>query len=295
MIKISGIFAPIVTPFNDDETIAYDKLESNLLKWAEKGLSGVVMPGSNSESAYLTGEERIEIWKVCANVLKGTETCFLAGTGAETTSETVRWSRISGEIGAVATLVLPPYFYKPQMTHDVLIHHFETIADNSPIPILIYNVPVFTGVDFALSTLEILADHPNIIGIKDSSANLVKIALLRASRPDFLIFSGTAGALLPFLSLGAVGGIMALANFAVEPLQTLQTAFLDGQIEEARKTQLALSHINSAVTARFGVSGLKYAMDQTGYFGGPTRKPLLPLNKAGRAEIDRLLKPLALN
>ena len=131
--------------------------------------------------------------------------------------------------------------------------------------------------------------------MKDSSANLVKMALLRASRPDFLILSGTAGALLPFLSLGAVGGIMALANFAVGPLHTLRKAFLEGQIEEARKTQLSLAHINHAVTARFGVSGLKYAMDQTGYFGGPTRKPLLPLNKAGRAEIDRLLKPLALN
>ena len=279
MTSLSGIFAPIVTPFNDDETVAFDKLEFNLLKWSEQGLNGVVMPGSNSKSVFLTREERIEIWRVCAAVLNNTGTLFIAGTGAETTSGTIEMTQIAGEIGARATLVLPPFFYKSLMSHDVLVMHYTSLADESPIPILVYNVPAFTGVDFALSTLEVLADHPNIIGMKDSSSNVVKMASLKASRPNFQIFSGTGSSLLPFLSIGADGEIMALANFAAETLQRLRNAFSSGQIMEARRLQLLVAPINSAVTSRFGVPGLKYAMEQTGFYGGPTRRPLLPLNK----------------
>ena len=236
MTSLSGIFAPIVTPFNDDETIAFDKLEFNLLKWAEQGLNGVVMPGSNSESVFLTRDERIEIWKVCAAVLEGTGTRFLAGTGAETTTETIELTCIAGEIGAHATLILPPYFLQSHRCRiDVLAAHYRAVADESPIPLLVYNVPAFTGVDFSLPTLEALADHPNIIGVKDSSSNVVKMANLRASCPDFQVFAGTASALLPFLSIGAVGGIMALANFAAVPLLRLRNAFLAGKMAEAER------------------------------------------------------------
>jgi 4-hydroxy-2-oxoglutarate aldolase len=294
MTSFAGIYAPTVTPFNDDETVAFDKLEFNLRKWVEQGLKGVVMPGSNSESAFLSREERLQIWQVCADVLKGTHTSFLAGTGMERTTETVELTQIAGEMGAQATLLLSPFFYKSQMTHDVLLAHYMTVADASPIPILVYNAPAFTGLDFALSTLEALAAHPNIIGMKDSSSNVVKMANLRALRPDFLIFAGTGGALLPFLSLGAVGGIMALANFAAVPLRQLRDAFLAGRFEEARAMQLSLARINSAVTARFGVPGLKYAMGQAGFRAGTPRKPLPPASAVARKEIDRLLDELDL-
>ena len=295
MISFSGIYAPIVTPFNDDETVAFDKLEFNLLKWADQGLDGVVMPGSNSESVFLSKEEKIEIWKVCADVLKVSGTRFLAGTGAETTSETIELTRIAAEIGAEATLVLPPFFYKSQMQPEVLKAHYRAVAEESSIPLLVYNVPAFTGVDFTLPTLEALADHRNIIGIKDSSSNVVKMASLRASCPDFKVFAGTASALLPFLSIGAAGGIMALANFAALPLQNLRNEFLAGDIVKASKIQLALAHINSAVTARYGVPGLKYAMNQTGFWGGGTRRPLLPLKDDARADLDHLLAALKLD
>jgi 4-hydroxy-2-oxoglutarate aldolase len=139
-----------------------------------------------------------------------------------------------------------------------------------------------------------MAEHPRIIGVKDSSASVVKIASLLAARPDFQVFAGTGSALLPFLSIGAVGGIMALANFAAVPLRKLMEAFQAGRIAEARQIQLALAEINSAVTSRFGVSGLKYAMDKAGFYGGPPRRPLLPLKEDGRSEIDRLLANLAL-
>ena len=292
MIDLSGIYPPITTPFDEDERLTLDKLESNLGKWLEQPINGVVTPGSNSEACYLTREERIMLWQVCAERLKGSGKRLIAGTGAESTAETIQFTLKAAELGAEAALVLPPYFYKPSLTPEVLITHYRSVADASPIPLLIYNVPAFTGIDFAPSTLLAMAEHPRIIGIKDSSANILKIASLRAARPDFQVFAGTGSAFLPFLSLGAVGGIMALANFAAKALRQIWDAFHNGQMEQARKIQLSLAEINNAVTARFGVPGLKYAMDQRGFYGGPPRRPLLPLSPEARAEIGRLLAGL---
>jgi 4-hydroxy-2-oxoglutarate aldolase len=289
MMDLSGIYPPITTPFNADESIAFDRLESNLEKWLVQPLEGVVMPGSNSEAAHLSEDERIAMWQACAEGLRGSGKRLIAGTGAESTAATIRLTVKAAELGAQAALVLPPYFYKPSLTAEVLIAHYRAVADASPIPLLVYNVPAFTGVDFAPAILLTLAEHPQIVGVKDSSASVVKIASLLANRPDFQVFCGTGSALLPFLSLGAVGGIMALANFAARPLRRVWDAFHQGRMDEARQVQLALADINSAVTARFGVSGLKYVMDCSGYYGGPPRRPLLPLAPAARAEVDRLL------
>ena len=295
MLDLSGIYPPITTPFTDDERqVAYDRLESNLERWKAQPLNGVVMPGSNSEAVHLTRAERVQIWQVCAGALKGSGKRLIAGTGAESTLETIDLTVQAAELGAEAALILPPYFYKTSLTPEVLVAHYRAVADASPIPLLVYNVPAFTGIDFAPATLLTMAEHPRIIGVKDSSASVVKIASLLAARPDFQVFAGTGSALLPFLSIGAVGGIMALANFAAVPLRKLMEAFQAGRIAEARQIQLALAEINSAVTSRFGVSGLKYAMDKAGFYGGPPRRPLLPLKEDGRSEIDRLLANLAL-
>jgi 4-hydroxy-2-oxoglutarate aldolase len=289
MVDLAGIYPPITTPFEQDESLAVDKLESNLGKWLDMPLDGVVSPGSNSEAAHLETEERILLWQVCAARLRGSGKRLIAGTGAESTAETIRLTLKAAELGAEAALVLPPYFYKPSLTPEVLIAHYRAVADESPIPLLVYNVPAFTGIDFAPATLLSMAEHPRIIGMKDSSANVVKIASLLAARPDFQVFAGTGSALLPFLSLGAIGGIMALANFAAGPLRQVWDTFYNGNLELARQIQLSLAEINSAVTARYGVSGLKYAMDCCGYYGGPPRRPLLPLSPGPRAEIDHLL------
>lgn len=294
MIDLGGIYPPITTPFDAEERIAFDQLGANLVKWLAQPLQGIVMPGSNSEAAHLTKEERIEIWRFCAQRMQGSGKRLIAGTGAESTAATIELTGIAAELGAEAALVLPPYFYKPSLTSTLLINHYQTIAEASPIPLLVYNVPAFTGIDFTPATLIEMAAHPRIVGVKDSSANVVKIASLLAALPDFQVFAGTGSALLPFLSLGAVGGIMALANFAALPLRKLWDAFNAGLLEEARLIQLSLAGINSAVTARFGVPGLKYTLDQSGYYGGPPRRPLMPLNVEGRAEIDRLLASLVL-
>lgn len=289
MSSLAGLYPPIPTPFDAQERIDFAKLESNLQYWNAQPLDGVVMPGSNSEAAFLTQAERIEVWNVCAPILGAANKRFIAGTGAETTSETIELTHIAAKLGAVAALVLPPYFYKASLTHDALVAHYRAVADASPIPVLLYNVPAFTGIDFALGTFLTLADHPQIVGVKDSSSNVVKMVELLAERPDFQVFAGTGSALLPFLSVGAVGGIMALANIAATPLRRLMTLFEAGERDEARTLQQALGGLNSAITARFGVSGLKYAMDQSGIYGGPARRPLLPLGDAARVEIDRLL------
>ena len=294
MIDLGGIYPPITTPFDAEERIAFDQLGANLVKWLAQPLQGIVMPGSNSEAAHLTKEERIEIWRFCAQRMQGSGKRLIAGTGAEFTAATIELTGIAAELGAEAALVLPPYFYKPSLTTSLLINHYQAIAEASPIPLLVYNVPAFTGIDFTPATLIEMAAHPRIVGVKDSSANVVKIASLLAALPDFQVFAGTGSALLPFLSLGAVGGIMALANFAALPLRKLWDAFNAGLLEEARLIQLSLAGINSAVTARFGVPGLKYTLDQSGYYGGPPRRPLMPLNVEGRAEIDRLLASLVL-
>jgi len=294
VLDLSGIYPPIITPFNEDERVAFDKLELNLEKWLALPLDGVVMPGSNSEAVFLTKEERIAIWQVCAIRLKGSGKRLIAGTGAESTAETIELTQKAAELGAQAALVLPPFFYKQSLTPEVLVAHYQAVAEESPIPLLVYNVPAFTGIDFAPATLLKMAEHPRIIGYKDSSANVVKLASVLAARPDFQVFAGTGSALLPFLSLGAVGGIMALANFAAILLREVWDCFQSGQLERARQVQLSLAEINTCVTSRFGVAGLKYAMDACGYYGGPPRRPLLPLGSAGREEIDALLTKLNL-
>lgn len=294
MTVLAGIYPPIPTAFNEDESVAYGKLESNLQRWAELPLDGIVMPGSNSEAVFLTREERLRIWELCLEVLSAAGKHLIAGTGRESTAETIELTQQAATLGATAALVVPPTFYKPALTHETLLAHYHAVADESPIPLLVYNVPAFTGVDFSAATLIALAEHPRIVGVKDSSANVIKMATVLASRPDFLVFCGSGSALLPFLSIGAVGGIMALANIAAVPLRRLLDAFQAGRLEEARQIQLSLVELNAAITARFGVPGLKYAMSRVGFYGGPTRRPLLPPGPKARAEIDRLLARLEL-
>jgi 4-hydroxy-2-oxoglutarate aldolase len=297
-MTLSGLFAPIPVPFNQDESLALDKLESNLQRWISQPLDGVVLPGSNSEAPYLSEEERLALWRTCGQAFRDGKTAdgrtasgqtWLAGSGMERTPDTIRLTLRAAEQGASAALVVPPCYYKKDMTHEVLVAHYRALAAASPIPVLLYNVPAFTGIDFELKTLLTLAEHPNIIGIKDSSSNVLKSGLLLQARPDFLVFAGTGGALLPFLSIGAVGCISALSNIAAATLKEIMQAFAAGDLENARRMQISLMELNFAVTGKYGVPGLKYAMDKTGFYGGPARRPLLPVGEGAQCHLDRLL------
>ena len=292
MTNLSGIYPPIPTPFTTNEQLALDQLAANVQRWLAQPLDGLVTPGSNSEAAFLTPAEKLAIWNQCGTLLRGTGKQLIAGTGAETTAETIALTQAAAAAGATAALVITPSFFKAAMTHSALVAHFQQVADAAPIPILVYNVPAFTGIDLTPATILALAEHPRIVGMKDSSANVSKVAQVLAAQPQFQVFSGSGSALLPFLSIGAVGGIMALANIAAVPLRRMLDAFAVGDLATARRVQLALVELNTAITARYGVPGLKYALDQLGWYGGPSRRPLQPLSDAARADLDRLLHDL---
>jgi 4-hydroxy-2-oxoglutarate aldolase len=214
---------------------------------------------------------------------------FIAGTGCESTSATIALTREAARIGADAAIVVTPFYYKARMDGAAQIAHFRALADASPIPILIYNVPGFTGVDLAADTVATLSQHPNVIGMKDSSGGLVKMSdMIRLAHPEFQMLAGSASFLYPGLCCGAVGAIMALANAAPEACAELYHLYQAGRHAEAQALHLRLQAPNAAVTGRFGVAGLKYAMDLVGYYGGPVRPPLLALTAEQQAIVKRI-------
>ncbi|MDI9568696.1 MAG: 4-hydroxy-tetrahydrodipicolinate synthase [bacterium] len=284
-----GIFAPIATPFVNDR-IAWDKLEENMEKWAASGLAGLVVLGSNGEFQLLSREEKEELIAfVCQHTPQ--EMKVMAGTGCESTAETIDLTRRAAELGADAVLVVTPNYYKACYTPAALKEYYTDIADASPIPVMLYNMPGNTGINMPSSLMVELAGHPNIVGVKDSSGNIVQIAETIANTPDdFAVFAGSASFLLPALALGAVGATAALANVLPEECVAVYEHFQAGRLEEARKLQHRLLEINRAVTARWGPAGLKAAMDLVGYYGGPPRKPILPLTAAEREELKDILE-----
>ena len=220
-------------------------------------------------------------------MLKSAGKRFIAGAAAESTRATIDMVHRAEESGAEAVLVLTPSFFKPGA--DALVAHYRSLADATSIPLLLYNYPGFTGVEISSSAVLKLAEHPNILGIKDSSANLSKLGTILAHRPDFQVLTGLASGLFSFLSLGGVGGIFALGNIIPGLIGRLYRAFQSGNLLEAQRLQLKLAPLSEALEVRLGIPGIKYAMDQLGLFGGDPRKPLAPASPAVREEVDALL------
>ena len=215
---------------------------------------------------------------------------IIAGSGLHATRETVQQTVAMAERGADAALVITPSYYKSRMDDRALLAHYLRVADESPIPIILYNVPANTGIDMSADTIVPLSEHPNIIGLKDSSGNVAKIAeVVLRSPQDFQVLAGSASFLLGALAVGAVGTISALANIAPGALAELMQAFHSGDRARASTLQQKLVRPNTAVTARFGVAGLKLALDLLGYYGGPTRSPLQPLNADQKSELRQTL------
>jgi len=290
MIKIDlhGIFPPITTPFLNG-IVAYGKLASNVARWSKTGLKGFVVLGSNGEYVYLSEEEKI---KVVETVVRAApeDMLIIAGTGCESTQETIRLSNHCGELGVQAALVITPHYYGTRMNDAALIHHFTVVADNSEIPILLYNVPKFTHLNVSAGVVSALSNHPNIIGIKESSGNVNLLGqYINHAGENFNVMVGTAGVLFAGLTIGCVGGILALANVAPENCVKIFNLVKTGNFEEARKLQLKMIAVNNAVTAVYGVPGLKAAMDMRGYFGGEPRLPLLPASEKEKSEIREIL------
>jgi len=289
MVDLKGIIPPITTPFDEKGAIDRDRLAQNVARLSATGIGGLLVLGSNGETPYLSEKEKREAVEVTVAAAPD-GMMILAGTGCESTRETIRLTRDCAALGAHAALVLTPCYYGGKMSDAALENHYEKVAEHAPIPILLYNVPKFTGIDIGLATVKRLSAHPNIIGIKDSSGNVAQMGeLLATVEEGFQVLVGTAGALLPALTLGCSGGILALANIAPAECVRIQAEFSAGRLAEARDLQLRMLPVNRAVTATYGIAGLKAAMDMLGYFGGNPRPPLLPLDRAALGELEKIL------
>ncbi len=289
-ISLSGIFPPIPTPFKADEGIDYKHLQSNLDRWSQEPLAGYVVGGSNGEFVFLTVEERVEVVRAARQAIPR-DRLLIAGSGMESTRETIDLTRRMAQAGADVAILVTPSYYKSRMNVAALEHHYSQVADASPIPVMLYSVPANTGLDLPAQAVIALATHPNIIGLKDSGGDITKIGFMaqETRNADFQIVAGSAGFFLAALSVGAVGCVPALGNIAGGKLAQLLECFKRGDIAGARAIQLPLIEANIAVTSRFGVPGLKAAMDMLGYYGGPVRSPLLPLSEADTVELRRVL------
>lgn len=287
---LGGIFAPLAVPFDEQGQLAPDKMAFNIGKLNQTRLSGYVVLGSNGEYVYLNEKEKIEVLRTARQAIPPNK-LMIAGTGCESTRNTIDLTLKAAEIGADAAIVVNPSYYKKDMTDPVLAAHYQKIADASPIPIIIYNFPPGTGIDLSAELLVQLSHHPNIIGVKDTGGVMPKMSeTIRQAAPGFQVLAGSASFLLPALAIGAVGGVLALANIAPDECVEIYRLFGAGDLENGRALHLRMLPINAAVTARFGISGLKAAMDMLGYQAGLPRLPLQPLPEAKKQELQNILR-----
>lgn len=288
--KLSGLFPPITTPFDKDGNLLIERFKENLDRWAAVGLDGLLVLGSNGESPYLSDEERLLLVREARQRISGGRT-MIVGAGRESTRLCLEFVRKVADLGADYVLIGTPCYFKPQMGDDALLAHFWMVADESPVPILIYNVPQFTGISTSSSLIARLSAHENIAGMKDSSGNLPFQAEVRSKTPSgFRILVGSAPTLLPSLIQGADGGIVAVGVALPQMTIDLYQAFQAGDWKRAAEIQGRLTPPAQAVTGTFGIAGLKAAMDLTGFYGGIPRLPLLPLGQAQRETLASILK-----
>lgn len=288
-MNLDGIFPPLTTPFVADGEIALGRLRENIGRYNRFGLAGYVVNGSTSESVLLRWDEIYRIWETAKEAAAPGKT-MIAGSGAESTAETIAHTRRAAAIGYDAALVRTPSFYKPAITETLLAEHYLQVADASPIPVLIYSVPVFTHVTVEAPLVARVSSHPNILGIKDSSGDVAGVAKIIAAVPRrFRTLVGSAATLYESLQVGAMGAILALADAFPELCVEIYESSRSGN--QARAHSLAQKLIAPAklLGTDYGISGLKYALDKLGYYGGPPRPPLLPVGESARLEIDAML------
>ncbi|NWX44574.1 HOGA1 protein, partial [Steatornis caripensis] len=311
-LDLGGIFPPLVTPFSPTQEVDYAHLEGNLRRYASIPFRGLVVLGSNGEYPYLAPRERLEVVSSVRRALPR-DRLLLAGSGCEceclhgqhgshvspprgilhpsasfpATQATIKLTVSMAEAGADVALVVTPCYYRGAMTSAALVQHYTEVADASPIPVVLYSVPANTGLDLPLEAVLTLAQHPNIVGIKDSGGDITRMGLMvyKTRHEDFQVLAGSASFLLASYALGASGGVCALANILGVPLCQLDRLCREGRWQEARDLQHRLIEPNVAVTRRFGIPGLKKAMEWFGYYGGPCRAPLVPLSPAHVEEL----------
>ena len=291
-MNFSGVLAALTTPFAHDGSVSLPDLKHNVQRYNQTDLAGYVALGSTGEAVLLG---RAEMDGILATVKESAEKGkkLLAGAGAESTAETIERTKRAAEFGYDAALVKTPYYYKPAYKPEVLIAHFRRVADESPIPVMLYSIPQFTGIALGAAEVAALAEHPNIIGIKDSSGNVQGVAeIVAATPPAFQILVGSAASVYPSMTIGARGAILALACALPEKCVALFELFRQGHHEKARELQAILVRASKLIVSELGIAGVKYAMDQRGYHGGIPRPPLLPLHHEQNKRLNELLATL---
>jgi 4-hydroxy-2-oxoglutarate aldolase len=297
MVDIRGIYAPIATPFTADaKDIAMDHLREHLKFYNSTQLAGYVVCGSTGEAILLTSSETERLFDAVAQCTDSKKQ-LIAGTGVDSLLETIERTKRAGELGYCAALVRTPHYYKPLMTPAALREFFWRLADASPIPILVYSIPQFTGVEVQPELAAQLAKHGNIIGIKESSGRLEAIrGLVAATPPAFRTLVGSASIVEPALKIGASGAILGLACVLPELGAQLFELAQAGDAKAAEALQQKLEPASKKCVSDLGPAGVKYSMECRGLYGGPTRIPLLALSEKEKQEVREILaayQPLA--
>lgn len=287
-LKLQGIFASTTTPFDHLGEIYKTKVRHNVEKWNRVKLAGYVVGASAGEGVSLAGEEKAELWRLAAEAADA-ERLLLAATGMESVRETVALTQVAAELGYKAAVVRTPHYYRNLVCNAAGQElFFRAVADQAKIPVVIDNVPDWTGIDLSVETVARLSEHPNIVAIKESSANAAaKVSeMLRTAKKGFQILAGSSASLWPSLDAGATGAILALASAAPYACITIWEAHRTREREAAQDWQTRITTPAMLVTAQYGIPGLKHAMDLNGYYGGPCRLPLTRLTPSAKAEIE---------
>ena len=291
MFDLKGIIPPLVTPFDQAGAIRYDSFERNIDKYLEIGIDGFLVAGSTGESVYLEHSEKLKLTEIARKRIPSSK-MVLAGTGCESTEATIELTKEVADYGVDAVLVKNPFYYKSQMSFDVYVAHYTAVADASPVPLIVYNVPVFTGVPLESRLVIELAKHPNIRGMKDSSGDvkLISETVWNSDRAKFSVVAGTGATLLHTMTAGARGGIVALVCAAPRAMLELYRAYVSGDLKKADAIQRIIAPAANAVTSKHGISGLKYAMELEGFQPGIVRRPLLPIKTAQQEDLQQIFR-----
>ncbi|HUI51565.1 MAG TPA: dihydrodipicolinate synthase family protein [Terriglobales bacterium] len=278
-MNVSGIFPALTTPFEADGSVSLAGMKHNIRLYNQTGLSGYVVLGSTGEAVMVSRDEADQILAAVKETAAPGK-ILIAGTGAESTAETIARTKRAASLGYQVALLKTPYYYKPTYRGEHFIRHYRAVADASPIPVLLYSVPIFTNITLETPEILALAQHANIVGIKDSSGSLQRIGEVVAGAPrQFQVLTGGASVVYPCLAMGGCGAILALADLFPEKCVELYQLFQQGRHDEARELQLRLVVASKNVVSDHGIPGLKYGMELRGYHGGFPRSPLLPMKE----------------
>ena len=295
-MDLSGIYPALTTPFDASGDFSVADFKHNLHRYNQTDLAGYVVLGSTGESVLLSSKESESILAT-AREAAAPDKRLLAGTGAESTAETIARTKRAADLGYHGVLVKTPHYYKPAYKPDVYLAHYRAVADASPIPILLYSVPQFTGVTLETPEIVALSEHPNIIGMKDSSGSVQRtVEVVAAANASFQMLTGAASVVIPSLSAGAVGAILALASAFPEKCVALYQLYRQKMHKQASELQGQLASVSKRVVSEGGIAGVKFVMDLRGYRGGAPRAPLQPLGEQARAAITKVaasLEPVA--